>query len=386
MRKLLAATTALAVVGGVAFAQIMISGDAKFGIDYTSEPEENNSKHAFKHEMGIDFVGSGTTDGGLTFGGKAGFDTNDKDTNEGTVFISGAFGTITFGDNDSADKLSGGIADVGLNGVGVDDVVEDIHGTTANQFRYDQSFGSISLAISAGTGNGVGGVANSYTVDSQGRRIFDDQGLPIPDFGNLEVKKNSYAIGMSFRASGATVGIGYDSKETISAGFGYSTGQISASAFYAKGEKPYKHLGADFLPDNGFDFPADRDGTFDAGMTGIGVDVSYVVGATTLTLSYAKTDVSNIQPIWDATNNSALSHGSASFKGAGIGFSHDLGGGAKLVAGFGKVPTTAVADLGMEEIGQVYDTDNEGTGITADDRFDLSGSKNVASVGLSFAI
>ena len=384
MRKLLAASTALAVVGGVAFAEIMISGDAKFGIEYnsdptdnTGDPDDNKSKHTFRHEMGVDISGSGTTDGGLTFGGRAGFDTG-KTPNEGTVFISGSFGTITFGDNDSADKLSGGIADVGLNGIGVDDVVEGIHGTTANQFRYDQSFGNMSLAISAGTSNGVDGVANETVDDGLG-------GTPVPEFGELEVKRNSYAIGVSFSASGATVGFGYDSKESISAGFGYTTGQISANAFYAKGEKPYNHLGADFLPDNGFDNPIDRDGTFDAGLTGIGVDVTYVVGASALTLSYARTEVSNIQPIWDIADNFALTHGSASFKGFGVRFSQDLGGGAKLVAGLGQVPTTAVADLGMEEIGQVFDSDNEGTGITADDRVDLSGNRNVASVGLSFA-
>ena len=151
MKRLLTVTTAIALVGGVALAEITVSGDAKFGIDYTSEPGANMSKHSFKHEMGVDFSGSGTTDGGLSFGGSAGFDTGDKETNTGSVFISGAFGTITIGDNDPADLLAGGIADVGLNGLGVDNVVEDIRGTTAAQFRYDQSVGAIALAISAGT-------------------------------------------------------------------------------------------------------------------------------------------------------------------------------------------------------------------------------------------
>ena len=137
--------------------------------------------------------------------------------------------------------------------------------------------------------------------------------------------------------------------------------------------------------------PEHADGTFDAGMRGIGVDVSYTMGASALTLSYAKTDVSNIQPFWnldldgnDQTDNQGFDFADVSFKGIGVGFSRDLGGGAKLVAGFGQVPTTAIADLGMEEIGQVYDGNNQGTGITADDRKDLSGDKNVASVGLSF--
>ena len=69
MKKLLIASTALSLAGGAAFAEISISGDAELGVDYNSEAGEGMSKHSFVHEVGIDFSGSGTTDGGLTFGG-----------------------------------------------------------------------------------------------------------------------------------------------------------------------------------------------------------------------------------------------------------------------------------------------------------------------------
>ena len=119
---------------------------------------------------------------------------------------------------------------------------------------------------------------------------------------------------------------------------------------------------------------------FDAGYTGLGVDVSYTMGASTLTMVCAKADLSNIQPI---ILDTGTTFGSASFKGMGVGFSHDLGGGAKLVAGFGQVPQTAVGDLGVGDIGQVFGETVDGT--TADDRSDLTADKNVASVGLSFS-
>ena len=79
MKKLLIASTALSLAGGAAFAEmaITVSGDAEMGVDYASEPGEGMSKHSFVHEVGIDFTASGTTDGGLTFGGSAGFDTKD---------------------------------------------------------------------------------------------------------------------------------------------------------------------------------------------------------------------------------------------------------------------------------------------------------------------
>ena len=374
MKKLLTATTALALVGGAAFAEITISGDAKLGLDYNSEAGDGMSKHMFKHEMGVDFSGSGTTDGGLSFGGSAGFDTGDETVNTGSVFVSGAFGKLTIGDNDAADLAAGGIADVGLNGQSVDDVVEDIRGGSAAQFRYDQSVGNIALAISAGTDEAMPGAANSWDAAATPAAMKE---------GSFESKKNSYAIGMSFSGAGATVGLGYDSMKTISAGFGYSTGQISANAFYAKGEKSYKHLGSngEATPDAS---DTTKDGMFNAGMTGIGMDVSYTMGASTLTLVYAKTDVDNIQPVWDSNASEALSFAKASFKGMGVGFSHDLGGGAKLVAGFGQVPKMAVGDLGMKELGQTITAASGGDG-DADDRPDLSEDKNVASIGLSFS-
>ncbi len=167
MKKLLIASTALSLAGGAAFAEmaITVSGDAELGVDYASEPVADattgavGSKHSFVHEVGIDFTASGTTDGGLTFGGEAGFDTGDDVVNTGTVHVSGSFGKLTIGDNDAADLTAGGIADIGMNGIGVDDMVEGLRGTTAAQLRYDNDFGQIKIAISAGTKDGSAAVA-----------------------------------------------------------------------------------------------------------------------------------------------------------------------------------------------------------------------------------
>ncbi len=428
MRKLLTATTALALVGGAAFAELSMSGDAEFGTDYTSEPDPGMSKHSFVHEVGIDFSGSGTTDGGLSFGGSAGFDTGDTEVNTGTVFISGAFGKLTTGDNDAADLTAGGIADVGLNGIGVDDVVEDLRGTTASQLRYDNSFGQIAIAISAGTTGGAAAVAatagdyqymipasvyTAATLPDDGPETFGgifrttlsagDMPMPILDdnpilnraayvtsFGTAigiaegqrslanglddgvgyaeggdvplqnpnapaadrvaltgealanfrkyeaafdlgtnrvidaandvprglrtitaataavpEVASdNQYAFGMSFNASGVTVGVGYDSEKTVSMGLGFSTGDISSNLLYVK---------------------------TDDDTTGIGGDVSYTMGASTLTLAYAQS-----KPDAGETTDAM-----------GINVSHDLGGGASMVAGFGDVDDVSKASVGL---------------------------------------
>ena len=154
-------------------------------------------------------------------------------------------------------------------------------------------------------------------------------------------------------------------RKAISAGLGYSTGQISANAFWAKRDQPYKHLGSNRNP-GGEDGRAD--GTREVGYSGLGFDLSYTVGASTLTMVYAKTELSDIQPEILLFTSYATS---ANFKSMGAGFSHDLGGGASLVAGFGKVPRLAVGDLGVGEIGQMVRTDR---------RVDISGDRNVASV------
>ena len=176
MKKLLIASTALSLAGGAAFAEmaITVSGDAELGVDYASEPVADattgavGSKHSFVHEVGIDFTASGTTDGGLTFGGSAGFDTGDDVVNTGTVHVSGSFGKLTIGDNDAADLTAGGVAQIGMNDIGVDDMVEGLRGTTAAALRYDNDFGQIKIAISAGTKAGSAAVAavpaNSWAI------------------------------------------------------------------------------------------------------------------------------------------------------------------------------------------------------------------------------
>ena len=456
MKKLLTATTALALVGGAAFAEITISGSAEFAFDYDSDPKADDdgnipSKHNFNHDFNVGFAGSGTTDGGLTFGGSAGFDSESgggSSLDEGKVFVSGAFGKITFGDNDSADKLAGGIADIGLNGIGVDDIAEK-YGGTANQLRYDHTFGAVSIAVSAGTTDGKAGTpevpavgANywwvdaasdnqrhlfgtnptpeqwepvlgftrtdagvpqfgttamtgygylkaadgvtaftdealeDYTIDDDGF-VLDPQGnrVPVADpstllaaaataTGGLEgeglvaflnyaaaydlgedmliggdddnedkLKKefvqddsraavaavagtsadNQYAFGMSFNAGGVTVGVGHDSLENTSVGLAFNTGDIGTNMLYVKGSSG----------------------------NSVGADVSYAMGASTLTLAYAR-----YSP--DMASDPKQT-------GMGLGVVHDLGGGASLNAGFGQVDD----DKGM--------------------------SHNKASVGLSFA-
>ncbi len=94
---------------------------------------------------------------------------------------------------------------------------------------------------------------------------------------------------MSFAANGITVGAGFDSDDGMTLGGGYALNeQLSFNAFYGEED----------------------------GNDGLGGDLTYGIGATTLTVAFA-------------TN-------SDDHKAAGIGLKHNLGGGAELVAGFGQ--------------------------------------------------
>ena len=466
MKKLLIASTALSLAGGAAFAEISISGDAEMGVDYDSEASGGMSKHSFKHEVGIDFTASGTTDGGLTFGGSAGFDTNATDLNLGTVHVSGSFGTLTIGDNDPGSFIAGGIADIGMNGIGVDDMAENLRKGTASQLRYDNSFGQVSIAISAGTATvdgmmtkkaveGVvgtpavpgayqykpGGTADSMAfgnvfwaepdadgmepADGQRPAIigtayqiavkgaidgliegdtdsFDFNGAEInydPDGSNsldlatvrlggtgddpadgedadklyviatgdlstnasdehvdavkalanaygtaenggVDINKptpgyvqvvapvaaveevmamdavfapdkseTQYAFGMSFEAGGVTIGVGYDSYKTVSMGAGFSAGEVSTNLLYVK---------------TGEEHPKGE-------RTGMGADMTYTMGASAVTLAYGR-DKPEMGEAMDAV---------------GMGVTHDLGGGATMNAGFGKVGESNKASIGL---------------------------------------
>ncbi len=470
MKKLLIASTALSLAGGAAFAEmaITVGGSAELGLDYESEPGEGMSKHKFVHDFGVTFGGSGTTDGGLTFGASAGFDNKSGggSFDDGSVYVSGSFGKLSIGDVGRGIDLAGGINDVGMNDIGVDDMVEDLREGTAKQIRYENNFGQISIAISAGTSEAVEakdavivpgrtipehtipevwtlGVkeanewylighdnalylyadeepsqeaydsvyvvardADSVTIntgaqpsgnifgyadllDGEGDPTMNDDGQYIPtadptaeepaavedaalitaynayrklynlgddgrvgganpdegedgdrnaDVGNQildneEARKKlsdayiideivipdflvseavegkdsetQYAFGMSFEAGGVTIGVGYDSEKTVSMGASFSAGEVSSRLLYVK---------------------------TDDDTTGIGADMKYTMGASAITLAYGR-QKPEMGEAMDAV---------------GMGVTHDLGGGATLNAGFGKVNETNKASIGIQ--------------------------------------
>lgn len=165
MKKILLATTVLAMTASVAAAEVAVSGSARMGI------VNDGTDTAFSSRVRIVFAGSGTTDGGLSFGAEmradqfGGNDNNGSNGSSGnvgtnntdsTVFVSGSFGTLTMGDvaGGAADNLVGQVSGVGYTGLGDNNEIgflgADSAGGTGTAARYDYTSGALSVSVGIG--------------------------------------------------------------------------------------------------------------------------------------------------------------------------------------------------------------------------------------------
>ncbi len=268
-----------------------------------------------------------------------------KVDNHGEVYISMDMHKLTIGsDLDAADKVAGGLADPGFDGIGIDDEAERVWGKSAADVRYDGDFGVASVAISYGDNKG----------DAE------------------------WAAGFSFNVEPVTFGAGFDSNGVMSVGMGFSQGAIAMNALYstdsdhdeadnegfkcedvAPGKAGYKAAShaactANLISKETWNNKPDLKNQ------AFGVDVSYQMSEATLVVLVAaqhKEESAHIsynrdaKAVAPATGGTPASYSwsttSTTVDAFGVGFSHDLGGGATLKAGAGSVDSEAKADLGI---------------------------------------
>ncbi len=195
MKRLMIAATALlglSLSGAVAQDEMMaegpslsFGGDAQMGVIYAGDAE-NKAGTTLSHgsitwnaELDVDISASGVTDGGLTFGASTTInaevganavkpEASGDEVETPDVYIGGEVWKITVGSPDKASELAFSLPDIGYDGLGVDDVAENIAklpGATittgnaaysntaalnANQVRVDVTLGGATVAISAG--------------------------------------------------------------------------------------------------------------------------------------------------------------------------------------------------------------------------------------------
>jgi len=312
MKKILLATTMLAGTAGFAAAEVAVSGYAEMGIFSGAAGDIE-----FWQDVDVTFAMSGTTDGGLEFGASVDLDEADgvdtdadgqhdvnalddsTDDNGYTVWVSGAFGKLTMGDTDGA--LDWALAD--MDG-GMTSIADD-HSTHMAWFggsaydgfgdnqvvRYENTFGDIGVAISAEQGDdGVGVVDDILAI---GVKYTADMG------------GTAVALGLGYQDAGsAGKAIGVSAGATLAGGFGGKIGYID----YSDDATDDKHLG---------------------------LEVSYSSGPIGASINYGKVDLV----------------GGGDYDSWGAVANYDLGGGAKVMFGYGSDVSGAAGDQDQWSLG-----------------------------------
>lgn len=324
MKKVLLATTSLVMTAGWAMADvtnknsdlgasISLQGYASMGIIGTGDTDELTSVDddtvSFASDIDLKFVMTGQTDGGLEFGAQVDLDETDSTSlwespwTEGgeTIYIRGAFGTLTMGDTDGAfdwamteAAFGDSIGDIqehyGWNGNGGLDALYD--GQVA---RYDYSFGDFAVGVSA------------ELPDA-------DDGDPILSIGG------TYAG--SFSGGQWTVGAGYQMVNDFRGGdvdvwLAGLSGTLSmdngfmATVNYSTGEVDYDHTGDDLDPEH------------------YGIAVGYESGPLLVAANYGHFEEYVVG--WDRAGTLAVPVFSRrDGNGYGLLANYDLGGGASL--------------------------------------------------------
>lgn len=308
MKKILLATSAVALFAGAAAAEVAVSGSARMGLTYADDG--TTSTTAFSSRVRIVFTASGETDTGLTFGASmradqqggnnndAGAD-KDGDTNgDSTVFISGSFGKLTMGDvSGAADSLVGQVSGVGY---GPNDALQEIGfvGVENTAVYYEYSAGALTFGLGAGQLDDLDGAVSTDT-------------------------RNTMSIGVKYATDAYSVALAYeqadDDLDTVG---NEEEGLLSLGGSASFGSATVKARVSD-------SDISGKDTTW-------ALSVDYVAGATTLTAFY--TDFGNTGASTDTQH-------------VGIGAAYDLGGGATVAGGIVQQMNDGIEDATFADLG-----------------------------------
>ncbi len=184
MKKVLLATTALALSAGVAYAEVSVSGNARMGLQYSKDARDLNGdldtldageaagSTRIEKRMTIDMVGTAETSSGITFGAKLRMRSNESKAFSGAgarVYMQTSGFELAMGNIDGAiDSMPNLYSpSVGLTGLGWQGVVTNTAAKGA--FGWD-SYSS--------SGNGAEGIEAIYSAGAfTGHVSYSDQDL-----------------------------------------------------------------------------------------------------------------------------------------------------------------------------------------------------------------
>lgn len=160
MRKILLASAAAICAGGVASAEVSLSGEGKLGLSYV-KADAGAADTTVINSINVKFTLSGESDsmfgpygGAFTLDGSKG----EADQTPFVVFAGSPDGDIgkfqAGSDISAADRLYGGTGDPGLDGLGVDDIAEAYDGDSGASIRWDKSIADFTVAFSTDLDDG----------------------------------------------------------------------------------------------------------------------------------------------------------------------------------------------------------------------------------------
>ncbi|MDO5657578.1 MAG: porin [Paracoccus sp. (in: a-proteobacteria)] len=311
MKKVLIATTALVLSGGIAAAEVTLSGDGRMGMMYDGNDMQ------FTSRARVTFTLTGESDTGLSFGGRFRADqaTNATAGHRGSVYVSGAYGKLTMGDIDSAaENAVGDLHGVGLTGLGDRNELKYL----TSDFEYIQSH-------DYGLPNGNPGALYEYSVGATTlyASLFDGQALEGRAFGMaISDTGNAWSLGAKHNFGDFTVGAGYE-RATLDNANNLSNWALSGEGRF--GDAAVKAVYA----------RASMSGNDDFRWNQYGISGRYNAGLTTVTGFWLREDIRNVDDKYDSF---------------GIGAEYDLGGGAAFAAGIvdSDWNDDVIADMGIK--------------------------------------
>ena len=312
MKKVLLATTAIIASASAAAADVTLSGSGRFGIVYDSSMDAaGQSKTKVEKRMTINIDGSGSTDGGLEFGGRIRLRSDEGDaagaTSSANIWMGNDMFRITVGNTDGAlvNRVAYFDGSVGLTGLHDADNSFNI-GTTSFPLNTYSSRGNSGDVVRLDFN--VGGFGVSLSTDSTGDHLSNG---------------SEDAIAASYNFGDWTVAAGYAKNANNSAS---SAGELDLWSLSVAG-----NIGDFGVNVNYSDL--ETIGT-KAVLSG-----SYTFDATTVTAFVANTS--------EDTLGSAGIGATGDETEYGLGFTHNLGG-ATLAGGISRNYTEeTMADLGV---------------------------------------
>jgi outer membrane protein OmpU len=284
MKKVLFATTALVASASFASADVTLTGDGSVAI---KDSGAVGAQAELVTDLDFGISASVTSDTGITFSATMDLDSGADNATNGVfndpeISMSGEFGTFSFGQVDNAAGIVG-LADAGIEGIGLDDDLETIDNVGQADMSYTNTFGNITLTLSYEMGQ----TGDSAATDG-------DYGVAVAlSEGGFDIK----AAYTSDQDGGAT-----DTATALQLGYTYGSATIGA-----------------LFADNG-------------SRSGSGFSLSYDVGDGLTVIAVAnQTDVGT----GDTDDDS------------GVGFSYDLGNGVTFAGAVGSVDDNTAMDLGF---------------------------------------